>query len=478
MGEFSLEMAQRTDEELRLLTGALRQRLAGGELLRDLLPEAFAALSEAAIRAGGAAFSKEQLLAGAALAEGVIVDMKDGEGKGLTAILPSYLHALAGQGAHVACLDAYLAHRDAVQAAAITGRLGMSVGLATPSMEAADRSQAYAADLTYASYQQFCFDYLRDNLAHSPEQRVQRGHRMAVVDEADSILIDHASAPPTLSWPQEPDADQYQQMAAMAAKLTRDVHYRLDEGTGSVYLTEDGLDTAEAALGVTGLLEVEHLTTIGALEQAIRAAEWYRSGEDYVIRDGNVVPGDARQDGWRAFDHGVRQSIEAREGLDITWTSVAHGRILARDYFRMYQTLAGLTATGAAAAAELGEVYGLAVATVPPRRPVIRVDHGDLLHRTAMSRLQKIVEAGYRIPRSSPGLSPRLSWRARAGQAQSPSCAGQSGADITFLWAETWPGWPGSSWPPRPAAGLSRNPRRLRQRSRRPGPGSVPGATR
>ncbi len=391
-GEFSLEMAQRTDDELRLLTGVFRQRLAGGEPLHDLVPRAFATVSEAVIRAGGTALGKEHLLAGAALAEGAIVDMKDGEGKSLTVILPAYLHALTGEGVHVACLDGYLAHRDAVRAAAILGVLGMTVGLTTSSMEMADRGQAYAADLTYASYQQLCFDYLRDNLAHSPEQRVQRGPRVAIVDEADSILIDHGSEPPTLSWPQEPDANQYQRMAALAAKLTRDGHFHLDDGTGSVYLTEDGVAAAEAELGVTGLLEVENLTTIGALEQAIRAADWYQPGEDYVIHDGNVAPGSARRDGWRAFDHGVRQSVEAREGLAITWTSVAHGRIMVRDYFRLYPTLAGLTATGTAAAAELGEIYGLKVAAIPPRLPVTRADHGDLLHRTARSRVQKTVE--------------------------------------------------------------------------------------
>jgi preprotein translocase subunit SecA len=385
-------MAQRSAEELRLLTGVFRQRLAGGEPVHDLVPRAFAAVSEATIRAGGAAFSREQLLAGAALADGVIVDMKDGEGKSLTIVLPAYLHALGGQGVHVACPDGFLAHRDAVRAAAILGALGISVGLTTSSMEVADRGRAYAADLTYASYQQLCFDYLRDNLAHSPEQRVQRGHHVAIVDEADSILIDHGSEPPTLSWPQEPEADQCQQMAALAAKLTRDVHYLLSDGTGSVHLTEEGVKTAEAALGVTGLLEVDYLTTTGALEQAIRAAEWYRPGEDYVIRDGGVVPGGARRDGWRVFDHGVRQSIEAREGLAITWTSVAHGRIMVRDYFGMYQTLAGLSATAAAAATELGEVYELKVAAVPPRSPVIRTDHGDLLYRTATSRMRNVVE--------------------------------------------------------------------------------------
>lgn len=390
--EFSLEMAQRTGDELRLLTGVFRQRLAGGEPLHDLVPRAFAAVSEAVIRAGGTALGQEQLLAGAALADGAVVDMKDGEGKGLAAVLPAYLHALGGQGVHVACLDGYLAHRDAVRAAAILGVLGLSVGLTTSSMELDERRQAYAADLTYAPYRQLCFDYLRDNLAHSPEQRVQRGPRVAIVDEADAILIDHGSEPPTLSWPQEPDAAQYQGMAALAAKLTRDAHYQLDNGTGSVYLTEDGVAAAETELGVAGLLDVQNLTTIGALEQAIRAADWYQPGEDYVIHDGNVAPGGARRDGWRAFDHGVRQSIEAREGLAITWTSVAHARIMVRDYFRLYPALAGLTASGTAAADELGEVYGLKVVAIPPRRPVTRTDHGDLLHRTARSRVQRTVE--------------------------------------------------------------------------------------
>jgi preprotein translocase subunit SecA len=391
-GEFSLEMAQRTGDELRLLTGVFRQRIACGEPVRDLVPRAFAAVSEATIRAGGAALRREQLLAGAALTEGRVVDMKDGEGKSLTAVLPAYLHALAGQGVHIACPDSYLAHRDAVRASAVLGVLGMSVGLTTSAMEVADRARAYAADLTYASYQQLCFDYLRDNLAHSPEQRVQRGPQVAIVDEADAILIDHGSEPPTLSWPQAPDTDQYLQMAHLAAKLTRDTHFQIDDGTGSVYLTEDGLTTAEAELGVAGLLEVENLTTIGALEQAIRAADWYQPGEDYVIQGGRVRPGDARRDSWRAFDHGVRQSIEAREGLDITWTSVAHGRIMVRDYFRRYRTLAGLTAAGTAAAAELGEVYGLKVVAVPARHPVTRADHGDLLHRTATARIRNVVE--------------------------------------------------------------------------------------
>ena len=273
-------------------------------------------------------------------------------------------------------------------------------------------------------------------------------------------------------------------------------------------LAEDG-SIREAQLG-RRLLEVENLTTIGALEQAIRAADWYQPGEDYVIHDGNVAPGPARRDGWRAFDHGVRQSIEAREGVAITWTSVAHGRIMVRDYFRLYPTLAGLTATGTAAAAELGEIYGLKVAAIPPRLPVTRADHGDLLHRTARSRVQKAVElagpkhaagaAGHHRHAVRRGGRPdqRHARRGRdtacrgaagdrarrrlgepgPGERQSPCCAGPSAADMAFRSGETWACWPGSFSRPRRARRPRRIPGRLRLRCRRPRLRSAPRATR
>jgi preprotein translocase subunit SecA len=382
------------DAELANLTGTLRQRLAGGESFDDVLPEAFAAVSEAGRRTVATPDSEEQLIAGAALASGAVVDMKDGEGKSLAATLTAYLHALSGRGVHMATLDDYVARRDAARAAAVFGPLGVRVGFVVAGSTAVERKQAYAADVTYGSYRQLGVDYLRDNMAGSVDERVQRGFHAAIVDEADTVLIDNARLAWALTREENPEPDLYRKLAGLAAELQRGTHYETGEHSSRVSLRSDGIRRAEAVLGIGDLAGPAHLSLVRRLENALWVKEHVRRGEHYDVTAGRVVVGSQHTHMLRGLGRvpGLRQAIEARDGLPVTAELVTIARVLARDYFRMYDSLAGMSATALPAAEEFAEVYGLAVTSVPRRAPSSRVDHGDIVFRTSRARVDALVK--------------------------------------------------------------------------------------
>jgi preprotein translocase subunit SecA len=386
--------ARLSEDELSDRTVAFRRRVAAGAGLADVIPEVLAAVREAAGRALGTPHSEAQLAGGLALRAGWVVEMRDGEGKTLTAVLAAYHLSLAGQGVHLVTLDDELARRGAAQATAVLGLLGLRVGLIGASSSKAERKQAYAADVTYASYRQFGYDYLLDNLARSPEERVQRGCYAAVLDEIDSILIDKASDRLVTSGRVEPDVSRYRELGELAASFLDGQHYSVSVAAGEVILTESGVAAAEKALGLDGLLRPEHADLAGSLADAIRARAWYRKGQDYdVVDDEIVMVGDrpGRLSQTTRFERGIRQAIEAKEGLQISAELPALGRISVPGYFRMYRNLAGLTASARAAASEFSQNYGLEVVQVVAGPPKRRVDHSDLLYATQRAKLDDLV---------------------------------------------------------------------------------------
>jgi preprotein translocase subunit SecA len=446
-------LAECTDAQLAGLTGAFRQRLTGGESLDDVLPEAFADVSEAARRVA-AACSEEQLIAGAALVSGAVVDMKDGEGKGLAAMLPAYLHALSGRGVHIATLGDNLARRDAARAAAVFGPLGVRAGFVAAGSTAAERRQAYAADVTYGSYRQLGVDYLRDNLAVSVDDRVQRGFHAVIVDEVDTVLIDNARDVWALTREEDPDPDLYRKLAGLAAELRRGTHYETGERSSQVSLSSDGMSRAEAVLGIGDLAGPAHLPLVRRLENALWVKEHCRRGEHYDVTAGRVVVGSQHSPMQRSgllYVPGLRQAIEARDGLAVTAGLVTIARVPVRDYFQMYDRLAGISATALPAAEEFADAYGLAVTQVPLRTPPSRVDHGDIVFRASQAKVDALVkETIHRHAAGQPVLiradsgevQRQIAWRLgeagigysmlRAGQDQDPAAvmaqAGRPGA--------------------------------------------------
>jgi preprotein translocase subunit SecA len=395
--EFAQATERRTGEELSGQTMAFRGRLADGGRPSDLVPEALACVREAAQRAVGTPLTDAQLAGGAAVHAGLVVEMKDGEGKTLTAVLAAYLHALSGQGVHVVTLDDQLARRGAGQATNVLSLLGLRVGTIDAGSSTAKQAQAYAADVTYAAYRHFADDYLRDNLAWALDERVQRGQHAAVLDEIDSILIDKASELLGMTGRVEPDVIRYRKLAQLVAQLRGGLHYSLDAATGVVNLTEPGVAEAEAALSLSGLQRPEHASLAGLLADAIRAREWYRQGQDYVVMDGEVVVAADQRNGRLSrtirFDRGIRQAIEACEGLHISPEEPVLARVSVAGYFRSYRSIAGLTATATASAAEFDQNFGLAVAHAPLGLPTRRVDHSDLIYRTQQAKLHDLIRS-------------------------------------------------------------------------------------
>jgi preprotein translocase subunit SecA len=393
--QFAQATERLSDNELRGRTMDFRCRLADGGGFEDLLPEALASVREAARRAVGTPHTDVQLASGVAVHAGQVVEMKDGEGKTLTAILAAYLHALADKGVHLVTLDDQLARRGAGQAAAVLGLLGLRVAVINAGSSKAERAEAYAADVTYGAYRQFGYDYLRDNLAWQLGERVQRNQHAVVLDEIDSILIDRAGELVVMSGRVEPNVGQYRKLAQLTALLRSDRHYAIDAATGSVTLTELGAAEAEAFLGIDGLLRPEHAGLAGSLADAIRAREWYRQGQDYVVVDGEVTVAGGQRAGRLSrttrFGRGIRQAIEASHGMHISAEEPILARISVAGYFRLYRNTAGLTATAMPAAEDFNRIYGLEVTQVPVGMPTGRVDHSDLLYGTQQAKLDDLI---------------------------------------------------------------------------------------
>jgi len=396
VNELEPEMEALSDDELAHQTVVLRERLANGATLEDILVEAFATVREAAIRVLGQRHYDVQLMGGMALHFGWIAEMKTGEGKTLVSTLPVYLNALAGRGVHVVTVNDYLARRDAEWMGQVHRFLGLTVGLVTPDVTDPEAKRAaYAADITYGTNTELGFDYLRDNMARSRDAMVQRGHAYAIVDEVDSILIDEARTPLIISGPAAESAKMYYQFAGIARTLRRDVDYEVDEEKRVVVPTEAGIAKVEQQLGVENLYDLVSINYVHHLTQALRAKELYHRDKDYVVAGGEVKIVDeftGRTLEGRRWSEGLHQAVEAKERVQIKEENHTWATITLQNYFRLYDKLAGMTGTAETEAAEFANTYGMAVVPIPTNLPMIRVDQPDLVYKTEEAKFAAVVE--------------------------------------------------------------------------------------
>ena len=384
-----------SDEDLKAKTGEFKQRLANGESLDDLLPEAFAAVREASVRTLGLRHFDVQLMGGIVLHEGNIAEMKTGEGKTLVATLPSYLNALAGKGVHVVTVNEYLATTQSAQMANIYNFLGMTVGVNKAGMSPAEKREAYACDITYGTNNEFGFDYLRDNMVLYKEQMVQRELHYAIVDEVDSILIDEARTPLIISGQAAKSTELYYAADRFVKKLIPEEDYTVDIKIRSVTLTESGVSKAERAFGVDNLYDHAHVTLNHHIQQALKANVIMKRDVDYVVQDGQVIIVDeftGRLMTGRRYSDGLHQAIEAKEGLKVQNESMTLATITFQNYFRMYRKLAGMTGTAKTEEEEFKKIYGLDVIVIPTNKPMIRKDLPDVVYKTEESKFRHVVE--------------------------------------------------------------------------------------
>ncbi len=384
-----------TDAELQAQTEAFRERHRAGESLDELLPEAFAVAREASWRVIGQKHYTVQIMGGAALHLGNIAEMKTGEGKTLTSVLPAYLNAISGDGVHIVTVNDYLAKRDAEWMGRVHRFLGLEVGSILSGMTPAERRAAYGADITYGTNNEFGFDYLRDNMTHSLDDLVQRGHNFAIVDEVDSILIDEARTPLIISGPADASSKWYAEFARIAPMLKKDVHYEVDIRKRTVGVHEAGVELVEDQLGIDNLYEAANSPLVSYLNNAIKAQELYTKDKDYIVRDGEVIIVDeftGRVLVGRRYNEGMHQAIEAKEHVEIKAENQTLATITLQNYFRLYDKLSGMTGTAETEAAELHQIYGLGVLTIPPNRPMVRVDQGDLIYKTEEAKFSAVVD--------------------------------------------------------------------------------------
>jgi len=383
------------DEELKAKTIEFRDRLARGEELDDIQVEAFATVREAAKRVLGQRPYDVQIVGAAALHRGMVAEMKTGEGKTLVSTMPAYLNALSGHGIHMVTVNDYLAGRDAQWMGQIYRFLGMTVGLILNNMPTADRHPAYDADITYGTNNEFGFDYLRDNMAMSAENRVQRGHGYAIVDEVDSILIDEARTPLIISGKLSDSAKWYRDFAKIARRLQPEVHYEVDEKKRQVLVTEEGVTRVEQILGVENLYDHAAVDFVHHMETALKAETLYQKDVEYLIDHGEVKIVDeftGRVLEGRRYSEGLHQAIEAKEGVTIKEENQTLATITLQNYFRLYEKLAGMTGTAETEAAELASIYNLEVATIPTNMPVARLDQGDLVYKTESGKFSALID--------------------------------------------------------------------------------------
>ncbi|MEO6605097.1 MAG: preprotein translocase subunit SecA [Aeromicrobium sp.] len=389
------EFKAMSDDELRGMTDEFKGRLADGESLDDLMPEAFATVREAATRVLGQRHFDVQIMGGAALHLGNIAEMKTGEGKTLVSTLPAYLNALAGKGVHVVTVNDYLAKYHAEWMGRVHHFLGLSVGQILPSMSPNQRRESYAADITYGTNNEFGFDYLRDNMADDIAECVQRGHNFAIVDEVDSILIDEARTPLIISGPTEEEVKWYGEFARIVGAMKIDVHYEVDEKKRTIAVSEEGIDRVEDQLGIDNLYDSVNTPLIGFLNSAIKAKELFKNDKDYVVIEGEVLIVDEHTgrilDG-RRYNEGLHQAIEAKEGVRIREEYQTLATITLQNYFRLYEKLGGMTGTALTEASEFDKIYKLGVVPIPTNRPVGRVDQPDLVYRTEQAKFDAVVE--------------------------------------------------------------------------------------
>ncbi|MPZ88947.1 MAG: preprotein translocase subunit SecA [Nitriliruptorales bacterium] len=385
-----------SDEELFGQTSEFKRRLADGETLDDLLPEAFATVREVAKRVLGQRPFDVQILGGIALHQGNISEMRTGEGKTLTSTMPVYLNALGGSGVHVVTVNPYLASRDAAWMGQVYERLGLSVGLVYSQQPKTEKRAAYAADVTYGTNNEFGFDFLRDHMVLSRKDKVQRGHHYAIVDEVDSILVDEARTPLIISGPADQATEWYTVFARrVAPRLRRDEHYEVDEAKRTVAVTEEGVSRVEELLGVENLYESVNTPLIHHLQNAIRAKELYRRDDEYIVEDGEVHIVDeftGRILHGRRYSEGLHQAIEAKEGVRIKEENQTLATITLQNYFRQYTKLCGMTGTAKTEEGEFAHIYSIGVVVVPTNRDLQRADHADLIYKTEQVKLDSVVE--------------------------------------------------------------------------------------
>ena len=404
------EYSKLTDEQLKAKTPEFKQRIANGESLDDILPEAFAACREAAWRVLGMKPYRVQLIGGIILHQGRIAEMKTGEGKTLVATLPAYLNALAGEGVHIVTVNDYLAKRDSEWMGKVYRFLGLTVGLVIHDIQPKDRKASYAADITYGTNNEFGFDYLRDNMAIYATEMVQRGHAFASVDEVDSILIDEARTPLIISGQGDKSTQLYTVVDAFVAKLKGqrvasvdtkeeedpdlDADYVVDEKARTVTLTARGIAKAEQQFQVANLADPENTTLSHHINQAIRARGLMRRDIDYVVKDGEVIIVDeftGRLMNGRRYSEGLHQAIEAKEGVTVARESKTLATITFQNYFRLYGKLSGMTGTAMTEEEEFGTIYSLDIVEIPTNKPVQRVDHPDVVYKTEAGKFRAIV---------------------------------------------------------------------------------------
>ncbi len=397
-----------SDEELKGKTGEFRQRLAQGETLDNLLVEAFAVVREAGLRVLGMRHFDVQLIGGMVLNLGKIAEMRTGEGKTLVATLPVYLRALAGKGVHVVTVNDYLASRDAEWMGQIYRFLGLTTGVILSGQETEEKRAAYSADITYGTNNEYGFDYLRDNMAFRPEDRVQRELYFGVVDEVDSILIDEARTPLIISGPADDNAELYRKINKLIPELVRQAEedgpgdYSVDEKIKQVYLTEEGHQHVEELLGKHGLLgesdslySAANISLIHHLNAALRAHALFNRDVEYIVQDGEIVIVDeftGRTMPGRRWSEGLHQAVEAKEGVRIQNENQTLASITFQNFFRLYDTLSGMTGTADTEAYEFQQIYGLEVLVIPTHRPMARNDMGDLVYLTADEKFEAIIE--------------------------------------------------------------------------------------
>ena len=399
-----------TNEELAGTTALLKERLANGETLEDILPDAFAAIREADDRILGKRPFRVQLIGGIILHQGRIAEMKTGEGKTLVATMPAYLNALTGKGVHVVTVNDYLARRDSEEMGRVYEFMGLRTGLVVHGISPAEKKQAYQADITYGTNNEFGFDYLRDNMVVYRENMVQRGHNFAIVDEVDSILIDEARTPLIISGAGEKSTDMYDRADAFAAKLRKfvikemdskqsyddvDADYIVDEKANHAILTPAGAAKAEQFFGIENLSDAENSEIAHHINQAIRARGIMKRDVDYVVNDQGVMIVDAftgRLMPGRRYSNGLHQAIEAKEGVKIEKENKTLATITFQNYFRMYEKLSGMTGTALTEEMEFREIYGLDVVEIPTNRPMIREDHTDVVYKSINGKYNAVVE--------------------------------------------------------------------------------------
>nr|WP_029068435.1 preprotein translocase subunit SecA [Jonesia quinghaiensis] len=385
-----------TDEELREETERFKEDIAQGTTLDSLLPQAFAVVREASSRTLGQRHYDVQLMGGAALHMGNIAEMKTGEGKTLVATLPAYLNALSGKGVHIVTVNDYLAQYQSDIMGRVFRFLGLTTGCIVSGQDPATRREQYAADITYGTNNEFGFDYLRDNMAWSVKDLVQRGHNFSIVDEVDSILIDEARTPLIISGPSDGDINKwYTEFAKVSRRLTAGEDYEVDEKKRTIGILEPGIEKVEDYLGIDNLYESLNTPLIGFLNNSIKAKELFKRDKDYVVMNGEVMIVDehtGRILAGRRYNEGMHQAIEAKESVTIKAENQTLATITLQNYFRLYNNLSGMTGTADTEAAEFNSTYNLGVVPIPTHRPVQRVDGSDLIYKTEMGKFQAVVE--------------------------------------------------------------------------------------